>query len=134
MDEAIKAHLANIHSTDRAVQGAAFRSLMEATEGPVDWAYEAWDDLLRALKYKDNHLRAIAAQVLCNLARSDPEGRMLQDFGALLAVTRDDRFVTARHCLLSLWKIGAAGPGQKGCWSMAWPAASPTASRRRTVP
>jgi hypothetical protein len=32
---------------------------------------------------------------------------------ALLAVTRDDRFVTARHCLLSLWKIGAVGPRQK---------------------
>jgi hypothetical protein len=113
MDEAIKAHLANIRSGDRAVQGQAFRSLMEATEGPVDWAYEAWDDLLKALSHRDNHLRAIAAQVLCNLAKSDPEGRMLKDFDALLAVTRDDRFVTARHCLLSLWKIGATGPRQK---------------------
>jgi hypothetical protein len=113
MDEAIKAHLANIHSGDRAVQGQAFRSLMEATDGPVDWAYEVWDDLLGHLRHRDNHLRAIAAQVLCNLAKSDPEGRMLEDFAALLAVTRDDRFVTARHCLLSLWKVGAAGPRQK---------------------
>ena len=113
MDEAIKAHMANIQSGDRVVQGEAFRSLMEVTDGPVDWAYEVWDDLLGALKHRDNHLRAIAAQVLCNLARSDPEGRMLEDFEALLAVTRDDRFVTARHCLLSLWKIGAAGRRQK---------------------
>ena len=97
MDEAIRAHMANIRSDDRAVQGKAFTSLMEATEGPVDWAYEVWDDLLKALKHRDNHLRAIAAQVLCNLAKSDPAARMLDDFHALLAVTRDDRFVTARR-------------------------------------
>ncbi len=30
-----------------------------------------------------------------------------------LAVTRDERFVTARHCLLSLWKVGAAGAMQR---------------------
>jgi hypothetical protein len=113
MDEAIKAHVANIHSGDRAVQGEAFRCLMEATERPVAWAYEVWDDLLKALGHKDNHLRAIAAQLLCDLAKSDPEGRMLKDFDALLAVTRDDRFVTARHCLLSLWKVGSAGPRQR---------------------
>src|SRR5262249_48127703 len=47
------------------------------------------------------------------LAKSDPEGRMLEDFDALLAVTKDEWFVTARHCLLSLWKVGAAGPRQK---------------------
>src|SRR5262245_27560403 len=86
---------------------------MAATEGPVDWAYEVWNGLLEALGHRDNHLRAIDAQVLCNLAKSDPEGRMLEDFDALLAVTRDDRFVTARHCLLALWKDGAAGPRQK---------------------
>ena len=28
-------------------------------------------------------------------------------------MTRDERFVTARHCLLSLWKVGAAGARQK---------------------
>src|SRR4051812_21206615 len=113
MEEAIKAHMANIRSGDRAVRGKAYDALMEATDGPVDWAYEVWDDLIGALGHKDNHLRSIAAQVLCNLARSDPEGRMLRDFDALLVVTRDERFVTARHCLLSLWKVGAAGPRQK---------------------
>jgi hypothetical protein len=113
MDEAIKAHMAHIHSGDRDVQGKAFRSLMEATDGQVDWAYEIWDELVRTLTHKDNHQRAIAAQILCNLARSDPEERMLKDFDALLAVTRDERFVTARHCLLSLWKVGAAGKKQQ---------------------
>ena len=65
------------------------------------------------LRHKDNHVRAIAAQVLCNLAHSDPEQRMLHDFPALLAVTHDPRFVTARHCLQALWKVGAAGEAQR---------------------
>jgi hypothetical protein len=69
--------------------------------------------LLKDLTHKDNHLRSIAAQLLCNLAGSDPEERMLKDFDVLLAVTRDERFVTARHCLLSLWKVGAAGKKQQ---------------------
>src|SRR5262249_18238792 len=65
------------------------------------------------LKHKDNHVRAIAAQILCNLAKSDPKKRMLKDFDALLAVTKDDRFVTARHCMQAIWKVGAAGKEQQ---------------------
>ena len=113
MDEAVRTRIADIHAGDRAVQGQAFSSLMEATDRPVDWAYEVWDDLLETLTHRDNHQRAIAAQLLCNLAKSDPEGRILDDFDALLAVTRDERFVTARHCLLALWKIGTAGKKQQ---------------------
>jgi hypothetical protein len=113
MDEAVKAHLAGIQAGDRTVQGEAFTYLMQATEEPVGWAYEAWDGLLKTLTNRDNHQRAIGSQLLCNLAKSDPEGRILRDFDALLAVTRDDRFVTARHCLLSLWKIGLAGDEQR---------------------
>jgi len=65
------------------------------------------------LRHKDNHVRAIAAQILCNLAMSDPENRMLKDFDSLLAVTRDERFVTARHSMQSLWKVGVAGKRQR---------------------
>jgi hypothetical protein len=65
------------------------------------------------LRAGDNHQRAIAAQVLCNLAKSDPEERMRRDFAALLNVTRDERFVTARHCLQALWKVGVVGPAQQ---------------------
>jgi hypothetical protein len=38
---------------------------------------------------------------------------MLHDFPALFAVTGDERFVTARHCLQALWKVGAAGKEQQ---------------------
>src|SRR5215204_4947326 len=65
----------------------------------VDWAYEAWDEIVANLSHKDNHNTAIAAQILSNLAKSDPENRILKDFDKLLTVTKDERFVTARHGL-----------------------------------
>ncbi len=113
MDTITRTNLDNLHSEDRAVQNEAFCSVLEATDKPVDWAYEVWDEMVATLRHKDNHQRAIAAQVLCNLAKSDPENRMLKVFDALLAVTKDERFVTARHCLQSLWKVGIAGKKQQ---------------------
>lgn len=109
----MKEQLSHLWSADRDLQNKAFLSILAVTEAPVDWAYEVWDEVVANLSHRDNHNRAIAAQVLCNLAKSDPQGRILHDFGALLAVTRDERFVTARHCLQALWKVGAAGPQQQ---------------------
>jgi hypothetical protein len=113
MNKATQTNLDNLWSSDRALQNQAFTAILKATDKPVDWAYEAWDEVVANLSHKDNHNRAIAAQVLCNLAKSDPKGRILKDFDALLAVTRDERFVTARHCLQALWKVGAAGKKQQ---------------------
>ena len=113
MDEITRTNLDNLHSSDRDLQNTAFFSVLEMTNQPVDWAYEVWEELVQTLKHKDNHQRAIAAQVLCNLAKSDPENKMLQDFAMLLAVTKDERFVTARHCLQSFWKVGVAGKAQQ---------------------
>ena len=80
---------------------------------PIDWAYEVWDDLLALLKKGDNRERAIAAQVLASLAKSDPQQRTLKDLALLIATTKDERFVTARHCMQSLWKVGVAGDSQR---------------------
>jgi hypothetical protein len=113
MDATTRANLDNILSTDKDLQNQAYYDLMDATEKPVDWAYETWDDLLKGLKDTDNHVRAISAQLLSNLAKSDPDQRFLKDFEALLAVTKDERFVTARHCLQSLWKVGIVGEPQR---------------------
>jgi hypothetical protein len=113
MDETTRTTLTNLYSTDRAAQTQAYHDLLAATEQPVDWAYTVWDELVTALQHTDNHVRSIASQALCNLARSDPDQRILRDFDALLGVTRDERFVTARHCLQALWKIGLAGDAQR---------------------
>ena len=109
MDSNIQKYLNNLRSEERALQNQAFFYILKATEKTVDWAYEVWDELVEGLHHKDNHVRAISAQILCNLAKSDPKNRMQKDFPALMAVTKDERFVTARHCLKSIWKVGASG-------------------------
>jgi hypothetical protein len=113
MNKTTRTNLDYLWSNDRGLQNQAFIAILKATDKPVDWAYAAWDEVVANLSHKDNHNRAIAAQVLCNLAKSDPKGRILKDFDALLAVTKDERFVTARHCLQALWKVGAAGKKQQ---------------------
>ena len=113
MDETAQTQLKNLWTDDRVRQNQAYNYILEATDKPVNWAYEVWDELLANLSHKDNHNRAIAAQILSNLAKSDPKNRILKDFDKLLAVTKDERFVTARHCMQSLWKVGVAGNKQK---------------------
>jgi hypothetical protein len=113
MNKITRTNVDNLWSEDRELQNKAFFYILEATDKPVDWAYEVWDEMVENLSHKDNHNRAIGAQILCNLAKSDPKNRILKDFDALLAVTKDERFVTARHCLQALWKVGAAGKKQQ---------------------
>ena len=113
MEPITQTHYDNLYAQDGAVRYAAMTYILDATEQPVDWAYEVWDDLLARLQDKNNHVRAIAAQVLANLAKSDPDRRMLHDFAALLNGTRDEKFVTARHTLQALWKIGVVGPAHQ---------------------
>lgn len=109
MNKLIRTNLDNIRSKDGQVQFKAYDYLMKETEKPVDWAYEAWDEIVEGLTHKDNHVRAITGQLLSNLAKSDPKGRMFKDFDKLLKVTKDERFVTARHTLQNLWKVGIVG-------------------------
>ena len=113
MDDKIRANLNHLGAGDMDLQNQAYSYLLEVTEQPVDWAYDAWDKLLAGLSDQDNHLRSISAQLLSNLAKSDPDNRMLKDFPALLEVTRDEKFVTARHSLQAIWKVGLAGARQQ---------------------
>lgn len=113
MDSKTRKHLDNLRSEERELQNQAFFYILEATEQPVDWAYEVWDQLVDGLSHKDNHVRAISAQLLCNLAKSDPQNRMKKDFPALMELTKDKRFVTARHCLQSIWRVGASSKKMK---------------------
>ena len=82
-------------------------------EKPVGWSYEVWrsmDRMVGDLSHRDGHKRASAAQILARLAISDPENRMRRDFVALAAVMKDEKTVTARHALQSIWRVGLAGP------------------------
>lgn len=77
MDAITRTNLDHLFSQDRELQSKAFFDVLAATEQPVPWTYEAWEELVAGLQHKDNHVRAIATQVLCNLAKSDLEKRML---------------------------------------------------------
>jgi hypothetical protein len=113
MKRIIRTNLDSLLTQDGDRRYKALIYVLKVTDNRVDWAYDVWDQLVENLRHQDNHQRAIAAQVLCNLAKSDPGSRMLKDFDALLAVTRDERFVTARHTLQAIWKIGATGNKQQ---------------------
>lgn len=113
MESLTRNHLNNLRSEDRELQNKAFSYILKETEKPVDWAYDVWDSLVEGLSHKDNHVRAISAQILANLAKSDPKKRMKKDFPALMAVTKDERFVTARHTLQSIWKVALEKHMQK---------------------
>jgi hypothetical protein len=74
MDKTIRTHLDNIRSEDgQLTEYEAYSILMEKTEKPVDWAYDAWDELVEGLTHKDNHVRAISSQLLASLAQERPK-------------------------------------------------------------
>ena len=113
MDNKMKKEFEKSKSKDKEERYQAYHNILEATEQKVDWAYEVWDQLLEDLTHNDNHQRSRAAQYLANLAKSDPERRMLSDFSRVWEVTYDEKFVTARHSLQAIWKVGLAGKEQE---------------------
>jgi hypothetical protein len=102
----VPGNFADLWCDDRMRQGAALREILELTSQPVTWSYDVWDEVLKQLTDKNNRNRSIAAQILCNLAKSGPRQKMLRDFPALFDVVTDERFVTARHALQAMWKVG----------------------------
>jgi hypothetical protein len=113
MDALIKSYFDELESRNKETQYEAYKNLLAATEQEVNWAYEVWDQLLEGLTDRDPHTRSRSAQFLSRLAISDPENRMLNDFPAVWEVTKDEKFVTARHSLQSIWRVGLAGEQQR---------------------
>lgn len=112
MNTTMQEYFNRLDSGDKNAQYEAYLYIMEAIDDHVDWAYEVWDQLKEDLTHTDNHKRSRAAQFLAGLAKSDPEKRMLHDVKAIWEVTHDPMFVTARHSLQSIWKVGLAGEEQ----------------------
>jgi len=113
MDAVMRKNVDNLSSDNGQARYDALEYVMAATNQPVDWAYEVWDGLVQQIKSPNLHQRAIATTLLCNLAKSDPKRRILKDLDAIAAVLHDTSFVTARHTLQAMWKIGAAGQPQQ---------------------
>ncbi|WP_147804231.1 hypothetical protein [Alkalicoccus halolimnae] len=113
MDKALRTSFDHLEQADKEAQYEAYLHIMETTKQEVDWAYEVWDKLTEMLIDPDAHRRSRAAQFLSHLAVSDPEERILDDFFKVWEVTYDKKFVTARHSLQTIWRIGLAGEKQK---------------------
>ncbi|TMW74041.1 hypothetical protein [Alteribacter natronophilus] len=112
MDRETKGQFERLEGSDRELQMEAFSQLTAQVDEAVDWSYEVWDELVSWLGDRDNHRRARGAQLLAGLAKSDPENRILDDFPALWKVTKDEKFVTLRHSLQSIWKVALGGKEQ----------------------
>ncbi|GAB3803524.1 hypothetical protein [Virgibacillus kimchii] len=112
MNKEIEQYFHDLESEKKDVQYEAYRSIIAEMEDEVDWAYEVWDQLLEDVNDTDNHKRSRAAQFLAHLAISDPEKRIIHDFPEIWKVTYDEKFVTARHTLQAIWRVGLAGEEQ----------------------
>lgn len=114
MEKEILQLFSNVNEYDRDTRYESHEELMKIVKEPVDWTYSVWEQLIKSLTYKDAHVRSHAAQFLCALAaKSDPEERVLDDFMKIWAVTYDEKTVTARQSLQSIWQIGLAGQVQR---------------------
>ncbi|QGH33805.1 hypothetical protein GI584_07135 [Gracilibacillus salitolerans] len=113
MDNTIKTYFTQLEEKDRNQQYEAYQHLIAEMKSEVDWAYDVWDQLVEDLTDNDAHKRSRAAQFLSYLAISDRENRILEDFEKVWQVTYDDKFVTARHTLQVIWRIGLAGEKQE---------------------
>jgi hypothetical protein len=113
MDNKVQSYFDHLGAKDKKLQYEAHTNILALTNEEVGWAYEVWDELKEWLTDSDPHKRSRAAQFLANLAISDGEKRILKDFPTLWKVTRDEKFVTARHALQAVWRVGLAGSEQK---------------------
>lgn len=113
MDAKIKSMFTLLLDEKKEIQYQAFQDILKATEQEVDWAYHVWDQLVDELTDRNAHKRSRAAQILARLAISDPDKRILDDFSALTLVTKDEKFVVARHSLQAIWRVGLAGKKQQ---------------------
>ena len=102
MDKKIKELMTDQKSSDDKTR------ILGLTDKKVDWTYDVWDELFKMLEHENSFHRSIAIKVISNLAKSDTEDRIYHSLGLLLANTKDDKFITSRIWLKSIWKVAAA--------------------------
>ncbi len=107
MDSQTRRHLANLTSSEDQTRLKALKSVLKLTDVRVSWTYEVWDELVRRLDDPNSYQRTISIMVLCNLAKSDPRKKLSMILEKILKHTNDEKFITSRQCIQSLWKVAA---------------------------
>lgn len=113
MDKFVRESLDNLSSTNDKMRLDALQTILKITEEKVDWVYDVWNDLVSRLENENSYQRSIGIMVLCNLAKSDSENRIEVILDRILAHTRDEKFITSRQCILSVWKLAVTGSQTK---------------------
>ncbi len=108
MNKDVKESIDNLASSDVKTRFAALQTILSLTEEKVDWVYEVWNTLVDKLDDENSYQRSIGILVLCNLAKSDPENLIEACLPRLLALTRDEKFITSRQCIQNIWKVAAS--------------------------
>ena len=109
MDTTVREQFDLLSSTDDTLRMVALQTILKLTDQKVDWIYEVWDELLNKIKSENSFQRSIGIMVVCNLAKSDTQDRLSDCLDLLLAHTRDEKFITSRQCIQSIWKVAATG-------------------------
>lgn len=113
MNKNIQKHIEDLASTDDKIRLDALQATLKLTESKVDWVYEVWDLLLEKLGDENSYQRSISVMVLCNLAKSDVENRLVDSLNRLLAHTKDEKFITSRQCIENVWKVATANKSNR---------------------
>ncbi|HBP63226.1 MAG TPA: hypothetical protein DD730_02905, partial [Desulfosporosinus sp.] len=64
MNPLIKNAFETLKNENPELRTRAYGQILAASNQPVDWAYDVWDEMKSNLSHKNNHMRSIAAQVL----------------------------------------------------------------------
>jgi hypothetical protein len=113
MNKNIQKHIEDLASTDDKIRLEALQATLKLTESKVDWVYEVWDLLLKKLDHENSYQRSIGIMLLCNLAKSDAENRLADSLDRLLVHTKDEKFITSRQCIQSVWKVAVANKSNR---------------------
>ncbi len=104
MKPEIQTWVSQLDLKEDTVRYEAFTHLLDLTESKVGWVYEVWDTLVEKLTNPNSYQRNIAVKLLCNLSQSDSESRLVSVLDPLLRCSHDEKFITSRQTLQSLWK------------------------------
>ena len=110
MNTEISQLIETLSSTDNKLRLNALQTVLDLTNQPVEWVYEAWDAMVARLWHQNSYQRSIGIMVLCNLAKSDHEGRINFVLDNLLSCTKDEKFITSRQCIQNIWKVAVTSP------------------------
>jgi len=94
-----------LESKDNTARYNAFQTLLNETEKKVSWIYNKWDILVKKLTDENSFQRSIGVMLLASLAKSDTEKRFSMLIEDYLLRMYDEKFITARQCIQTAWKV-----------------------------